>query len=486
MSNTDLRDRLRGEGLLPFQVQFLERFLDPASPRFWELIAPVGSGKTHLTLALIQQLYNAEPSARVLVLVPSALRRQWQERLVPAASFEVQLLDRAAFVDLQSDTSTGGPTWPVGSVFVTSHDLSAVPVISEALSKVSWDLVVADESQLLSGKRARGFFSMLDSGNVRRALLLHASAVKDSESGHVPLATALFQYGDIVDWNGTPLYAQLPVQFEVISYERSQEERALLNGIDGFAGDLAASGVPSIVALADPLLRSAASSIFAADRRLREIVAHLRPLRNAIMHGHLEQAEYELFTKEQKLAEATGPATAKIPGLYATAESLIALLAEPPVDTKLLALRKHLESQFQPGQAICVWTGLAATAQYLGASLESFLERCYVLTAEQGLAESTEQMKAFERTGGVLITTGAAVQTYSLKFVAGCVNYDLPSNRNALDQRLGRFLRYGRTVAFRTWVLRDTRRSLKSEDDLLIKVIAPKGTVDSQNDWSEN
>ena len=218
MSNTDLRDRLRSEGLLPFQVQFLESYLDPASPRYWELIAPVGSGKTHMTLALIKQIYDSEPGARVLVLVPKALRRQWQER-VSNIGRTVQLLDRAAFVDIQSGTSTGDPIWPVGSVFVASHDLSAVPVITEELLKVSWDLVVADESQLLSGKKARGFFSMLDAGNVRRALLLRASARTESEGDRVPLASSLFRYGDIVDWNGTPLYEQSPIQFEVISYQ---------------------------------------------------------------------------------------------------------------------------------------------------------------------------------------------------------------------------------------------------------------------------
>jgi superfamily II DNA/RNA helicase len=175
----------------------------------------------------------------------------------------------------------------------------------------------------------------------------------------------------------------------------------------------------------------------------------------------------------------------KIPGLYATAESLIAMLADPPADNKLLALRNHLMAHFQPGESAFVWTGIAVTARYIGSSLESFLENCYVLTADQSVADSTEQMKAFERTGGVLIATGAAVQGYSLNFVAGCINYDLPSSRSTLVQRLGRFLHYGRTVAFRTWVMRDSERSLRWEDDLLNRVMAPNGDVDPQHDWSE-
>src|SRR5258705_7536652 len=81
MSDLSFRERFRDEGLLPFQVEFLERFLASNSPRYWQLIAPVGTGKTHLTLTVIRQVYEGSPEARVLVVVPSAMMRQWRERI---------------------------------------------------------------------------------------------------------------------------------------------------------------------------------------------------------------------------------------------------------------------------------------------------------------------------------------------------------------------------------------------------------------------
>src|SRR4051794_26660784 len=104
MSNVNLRERYRDEGLLPFQVDFIERFLASDSPRHWQLIAPVGTGKTHLTLTLIRQLYEANREARVLVVVPPAMIRQWRERISSASkpTGTIQLLDRAALVELAS------------------------------------------------------------------------------------------------------------------------------------------------------------------------------------------------------------------------------------------------------------------------------------------------------------------------------------------------------------------------------------------------
>jgi hypothetical protein len=481
MSNVSLRERFRNEGLLPFQVEFLEQFLATDSPRYWQLIAPVGTGKTHLTLTLIRQLYDAAPQARVLLVVPSALSRQWWERVATRElTANAVMLDRAALLELTSEADKR--MWPAGSLFITSHDLAAVSPVRDALANVPWDLVVADESQLLTGKRAQGFFSLLHSKNVRRALLLRAGTEPESEHDRAALATARFRHRDILDWNGTPVYSHLPVEVELIAYQRSEQERALLESIETFAEQLAASSERTISGLADPLFRAAASSTFAVEQRLREIMALLRPLRNAIVHGHGDQAAYQLWSEEHRPASVMSLNTAAIPHLYALGEKLLEALADPPADTKLATLREHLISELASNHALCVWTGLAGTARYLGSSLESVLQRCYVMTAEHSLAQSAEQLKSFEQTGGVLITTGAAIQTYPLTFVAGCVHYDLPSNRNALDQRLGRFLRYGRIVSFRTWIMRDARHSLKWEDNLIDRLLQPNadsGTEDS-------
>jgi hypothetical protein len=480
MSNVSLRERFRDEGLLPFQVEFLERFLAKDAPRYWQLIAPVGTGKTHLTLTLIRQLYESDSQARVLLVVPGALVRHWQERLVAekASVPNVELLDRATLIELSSEAPKR--PWPTGSLFITTHDLSAVPAVNDALTNVPWNLVVADESQLLTGKRANGFLSLLNSKNVRRALLLRAGAESEQEPDPLPLATARYKYGDIVGWNGQPLYSRLPVQLELIEYERTDQERALFESIETVAEQVAASTEPAISRFADLLLRAAASSTFAVDQRLREMMALLRPLRNAIVHGHMDQAAYRLSSQDQRSpTEATVDAAA-ITLLYGSVEKILATLAETPADAKLAALRKHLQSQLESSHPICVWTGLAATARYIGLSLDALPQQSYVLTAEQSLAESAAQLKSFEHTGGVLIATGAAIQTHSLTFVAGCVHYDLPSNRAAFDQRLGRFLRYGRTVPFRTWIMRDTRRSLKWEDHRIDRLLKP--SVDSSTE----
>src|SRR5205823_1152157 len=117
---------------------------------------------------------------------------------------------------------------------------------------------------------------------------------QETQHGGAALATAQFRHRDIVDWNGTPVYLHLPLQMETIVYERSVQEQTLFRTIESFSEQLATLGVAGMSAFADSVLRSAASSTFAADQRLREVMALLRPIRNAVVHGHTEQAEYQL------------------------------------------------------------------------------------------------------------------------------------------------------------------------------------------------
>lgn len=43
----------RSKGLLPFQVEFAVKFLQSEEKRYWQLVSPVGAGKTRLAGAII-------------------------------------------------------------------------------------------------------------------------------------------------------------------------------------------------------------------------------------------------------------------------------------------------------------------------------------------------------------------------------------------------------------------------------------------------
>jgi hypothetical protein len=475
------RDRLREQGLWPFQADFLLDFLRPDAPAYWELASPAGSGKAHLAVTLVERVLVSGPSTRVLILVPKALVSQWTNRLgTLKGQATVVALDRPKLLELQSTATDAGLGWPVRSIVVISIDFARRPDVADALTSGAWDLVIADESHLLAGKRAEAFYSLLHAGSAKRALLLTATPTGGGTLGPTSVERRLVTAASIVNWDGTPLYSQRPLKLETIPYERRQEEFALMKGLESLAATLTSTHLPPFGFLADALLRTASSSLFAVEGQLRRVARVLLHIRNTIAHGvslTLEDfAEGEGFTADDAKEvgdHAVSKVTAALPRLDSEATRLMVLLEELPGDSKLEALSRHLKGSVESeSRAVCVWTGLSASARYLAGALESPSRHTYALTADLPFADRAGQLAQFRETGGLLVTTGAALEDDGLEFVEECIHYDLPSTGAALEQRFGRFLRFGRTLPFVARILRDQRQGLLWEEELIRKLLS--------------
>jgi superfamily II DNA/RNA helicase len=92
------------------------------------------------------------------------------------------------------------------------------------------------------------------------------------------------------------------------------------------------------------------------------------------------------------------------------------------------------------------------------------------LEASMPLAERTTTVDRFRASGGVLLTTAAAIEGLDLAFVEQCIHYDLPANLMALEQRVGRFLRVGRMRPFRSVALRDSQAALTWEEQVFAEL----------------
>ena len=96
-----------------------------------------------------------------------------------------------------------------------SMDLAKREDITPKLTNTKWDLVIVDESHLLTGKRESLFKELKTSGKVRRALLLTASTPYLRGN-----AVKTIQLQDIVDWNGHSLF--IPFKRELRQIFRQQ------------------------------------------------------------------------------------------------------------------------------------------------------------------------------------------------------------------------------------------------------------------------
>ena len=477
----------RDKGLLPFQVEFVQSFLENEDLPFRELVSPVGTGKIRTAVALIAYEMEVCDHKRFLVLSRNVLLNQWKSELISMLSSERQaitplIVDRKTYLDLELSVSPGESPWPTSCIVLMSIDFAKRDDIASSIMNVVWDLVIFDESHLLRRKR-RVFFDLLKkSGAASRALLL-----TNSPSHLRGVAVSQVKYGDVVDWDERPLFPSFEKRLISIWYHRTNQERIFLAELLEFARSL--GGMQSFGELYEIIItRNAASSIYAVEGMLRRFKDAWNPVRNRMAHGVISSTEDTFQKVQQKLITVTdllGDSDDiladidqrrvgmriqpdQFSHLFNKLESLLDQIQDIGTDSKLDSLIGYLQGlhKMTDKTHICIWTSFRSTAQYLSSNLRDLKQSLYMMTGILELAERQNVIEDFRENGGILITTDASLTGIELEFVDKCINYDLPANPNIFEQRWGRFLRLGRISNFEMVVLRDESNSLPWEEKL--------------------
>jgi hypothetical protein len=478
---------LRTLGLLPFQAAAVLELLRPNSERVWEIASPVGTGKTRLGAVVVQKIARNRKDVRVLVIVPRPLVMQWVDVLRDRGQ-DAMAVDRRRFVELLAAAGPGEPVWPLGST-VMSIDFANRADISEALLSVPWQLVIADESHLLAGKRSEALVGLLNAGRVQRALLLTAIPSEAPARFGGNISRRVFTWSDIKDWEGRPLVIVPQSLIEFVMYRRSREELTLLQDLETLSRTIQ-SEVSALRVPADVLVRAASSSLYAAERCARRLRKSLTHSRNLVAHGRapefqtLSEVDAERPTdisNAEFVAELGGSglttATPELLGeLAVKLQNLLERFDDVGEDTKLVALRHLLSEISSSGQSppVCIWTAFKATAEYVATALEGSGRPISVLSMAMALEDRARQAERISTGGGILLTGGLAVEGLSLEAMEMCIHYDLPKDVRTLEQRLGPFMMYGRTRPFRNVALRDAAGGLESEE-AVFRLLASRG-----------
>lgn len=109
--------------LYDHQIDVIRRVLEDPMQRYL-LADEVGLGKTVEAAVILRQTLLDEPNARVLVLIPTPLRMQWQ-------------------AELRDRTQIAAPNY---TIYLATHDDLCTPKMAHALSEQSWDFVIIDEA----------------------------------------------------------------------------------------------------------------------------------------------------------------------------------------------------------------------------------------------------------------------------------------------------------------------------------------------------
>ena len=164
----------------PRSIQLLAYQLEPALAVFRHsttrvLIGDdVGLGKTVEAGVIVREVVGRRATARVLVIVPAALRTQWKEEL--ASLLDLPSIDaHAAWLrtitrELPPDVNP----WSIPGIYLASIDFVKRPEVLGPLESVRWDLLVVDEAH--GATPGTGRLAAVDALGCRASIVVLLSA----------------------------------------------------------------------------------------------------------------------------------------------------------------------------------------------------------------------------------------------------------------------------------------------------------------------
>ena len=175
----------------PHQRRVVQRTVE-RYPQSFLFSDEVGLGKTVEAALCLRQLWLSGRAKRVLLLVPKAVLRQWQEELHEKVAISAPIFTGGRFLDLhgselESLRSDDNP-WNRFDLFLASTQLARTRQRSRELWNAEpWDLVIVDEAHHARRRRS-------DAGGERRSnrLLELLAGSRDQPGGLVARARCLY------------------------------------------------------------------------------------------------------------------------------------------------------------------------------------------------------------------------------------------------------------------------------------------------------
>jgi superfamily II DNA or RNA helicase len=135
--------------LMPHQIEPALAILRGQASRLL-LADAVGLGKTIQAALVLRELRARGCADRVLVLVPSGLRDQWQHELHHRAGLSSTIVDAATLAGCVRTLPPDINPWSRPGIPIVSLDFIKQPVVLSGAASVAWDVLIVDEAHGLS------------------------------------------------------------------------------------------------------------------------------------------------------------------------------------------------------------------------------------------------------------------------------------------------------------------------------------------------
>ncbi len=395
----------------------------------------VGLGKTVEAMMVLREYQVRGMARRTLILVPAALVEQWQGELAQKAGVLARTTDDPALRESPE------AFWAADGVVVASLALARGARHAALVQATPWDLVIVDEAHHIKNRATLGW--KLVNALQRRFLLLVTATPVENDLEEIYNLVTLLRPGQF----DTPTaFRKRFVDPKDPTRPRDREAlRALLAEVM-VRNTRAQSGL----ALPPRFVSTITVDPSAAERALYDAVL-------AFVRAHHEDASLRLAATSLLLEAGSSPRAVKATvermrerrtgkaetAVRAGLDALSRLAANVDGTRKVAALLEVLAGQ---REAVLVFTRFRETlddvvAQVAKAGVEA--------VAFHGGMDERARRRSLERfrAGGavVLVATAAGSEGHNLQHCNVLVNFDLPWNPMAIEQRIGRLHRMGQT-----------------------------------------
>lgn len=485
---------------LPHQILILEKLMKSPQTRFL-LADEVGMGKTIEAGLALKELKLRGEIKRTLLIVPKSAMLQWQSEMQQHFKeqfhiYDSQLINSMASMFSQIEAEEELNFWRQHNQIIVSTDAlkplehrqgwsqDKIDTYNkyriEAVVNADFDLVIIDEAHKMGGSTAQvSRYQLAEtlSNAVPRILLLSATPHR-GKSDHFRRVLQLldadaFMGEDMpsineiepfvmrtekrfaVDYNGQKLFneretiklmiplepekhhLQLMLYNHLTEYVRTSFNKAKQNRNTALA--LVMTMLQKIASSSTAAIYSALSTrLYRLQKGLDESVEDYDPEYDISDFEDFQPSDFSVEyipdsrTEEEVLQDLVDEAKICMEQEQdAKAEALISTIAQQRME------------QGDPKLKVLVFTEFRATQQYLEKQLAAKGLSCATINGSMGLETRQNALRYFKNQADVMISTDAAGESLNMQFCHVIVNYDLPWNPMAIEQRIGRVDRIG-------------------------------------------
>ena len=400
----------------------------------------VGLGKTITTGLIIRECIERGFVKKILILTPPSLVDQWVAELKEKFELDFKIIED------ESD-------WEKFDFVIASID--RVKIYDEKTSnfrhikahEISWDLLIVDEAHKLKDRRTMRW-KFVDKIKKKRFLILTATPFQNDllelynllhllKRGH--LGTMNEFRREFLDRGNK----RIPLNPRDL--KRKLDEVMVRRRRDEAKGVTYMKRIPRIVAVVQTK----------EELVIYETICELLKTKYFASNGREINGKLAIYSL---LPKVTSSSRAAIECLTRIAESseyheetkelsrkILEAYKDLKKDSKIEKLLEIVKSILKedPNQKILIYTKYPTTLKYIVEKLEPFDLNVVQFMGGQDREARTKIIKEFKENANILISTETGAEGLNFQFCNNLINYDLPWNPMAVEQRIGRLDRIG-------------------------------------------